>query len=221
MNKKFWLGWFLLVGSLVIGNVKCGYEKPISKNPESQNLAPQSPAPQIPAPLNLTGVMEVQSLVVPAGTTQVIEKDLAIFASKDIQIDGSLNIKEGVNLILMAQGTLTINGRLIGEAPVSKLRSQILFIPRPSRAILVTGLDRDQVTSAQILRSPLRVNTPSRLYERKDHPQRNPQNLMERDAKSRSETVKTPVPSRSELFRHQQVSRPKIRKKAKVDQLVW
>jgi hypothetical protein len=106
MDRKLFLGWIFLVSLLVLGTVKCGKEHSVSQEGISNHLA---------------GMMEVESLNVPQGTTQVIEKDLVVFASKDIQVDGALDVKEGVNLVLLARGHLTINGKILGTHSNNKV----------------------------------------------------------------------------------------------------
>lgn len=58
------------------------------------------------------GVVETTRFEIAAGETRTVSRDLVVKASEDIVIAGTLRIEPGVDVLLYAQGALTIDGRI-------------------------------------------------------------------------------------------------------------
>lgn len=86
---------------------------------------------------SLSGTENVKSFVIPAGQTVTVSGDTTVNATQNIEIDGTLQIPEGVNVSLMTTGPLVVKGSIV-EAPTSQEVQKTQLAKRGSPPPLLT-----------------------------------------------------------------------------------
>lgn len=84
----------------------------------------------------LRGTIRTAQYTVPAGETRTLSGDLVVRSTGSIVIDGTLRVPVGMSLALLADGDLTIRGKI--EAAPSRARDT-RQTPEPAAAVLYSG----------------------------------------------------------------------------------
>lgn len=110
----------VLVAGLVMAGYHAGHEGGAAREAAPPRVDPVAGVPQ-----RLSGTLEVDSFIVPAGTVVLVEDDWTVIAKKSIEIHGKLlvrsrcdhdTVKDGPLVKLEAAETIDVPGEIMGGA---------------------------------------------------------------------------------------------------------